>query len=195
MAEVFDYIVVGGGMSGIIAARDLANAGHRVILLEARPRLGGRVFTDSALGGQLDMGGGYVHWTQASVWSELQRYGLDKTLKPPPSPETLYWLADGKVHQMENGNRHGLAEPLLKQMLGDARLLFPKPLDLNGVSDLQDESLKQRIDKLNLSSYDRDVLEGTLAGLVHDLSLHSALQMLHGVSAYMGQRTPKPKYS
>lgn len=189
MADVFDYIVIGGGMSGIIAARDLASSGKRVILLEARSRLGGRVFTDSVLGGQLDMGGGYVHWTQANVWREMQRYGLDKSLKPPLAPDTLYWLADGKVHQMQNGNRHGLAEPLLKQMLGDARLLFPKPFDMDGgvSSDLHDESLKQRIDKLNLSNYDRDVLEGALAGLVHDFSLHSSLQMLHGVSAYMGQ--------
>ncbi|KAK3179285.1 hypothetical protein K4F52_009256 [Lecanicillium sp. MT-2017a] len=186
---MFDTIVIGGGMAGIVAARDLAAGGHSVVLLDGRNRLGGRVFTDTVLGSRLDLGGGYVHWTQANVWRELQRYGLDKTLKAPLSPEKLYWLADGKVHQQENANRHGLAEPLLKRMLGDARLLFPTPFDphVDGHPNLEDETLADRIDKLQLSPYDRDVLEGALAGLVHDFSLHGVLQMLHGVSTHMGQ--------
>jgi monoamine oxidase len=40
-----DVIVLGAGLSGLVAARDLAASGLSVLVLEARPRLGGRVFT------------------------------------------------------------------------------------------------------------------------------------------------------
>ena len=39
---------IGGGLAGLVAARDLADAGRRVIVLEARDRLGGRTWTGDA---------------------------------------------------------------------------------------------------------------------------------------------------
>lgn len=188
MPEIFDFIVIGGGIAGIVAARDLAAGGHHVALIEARNRLGGRVFTDAAFGTSLDMGGGYVHWTQANVWREMQRYGLEMRLKLPLAPEKLYWLADGMVHEQAQANRHGLAQPLLARMLGDARMVFPEPFKLDAEAvDLQDETLAEKIDKMQLSMYDRDVLEGALSGIVHDFRLHGSLQLLHGISTHMGQ--------
>lgn len=76
MPQIYDTVVVGAGMAGVVAARDLSTRGHSVLLVEGRDRIGGRTFTDTALGGQLDLGGGYVHWTQPNVWTELERHGL-----------------------------------------------------------------------------------------------------------------------
>ncbi len=42
-------VVVGGGISGLAAARVLINNGYRVTLLEANDRLGGRIWTDKTL--------------------------------------------------------------------------------------------------------------------------------------------------
>ncbi len=42
-------IVLGAGMAGIAAAHDLQEAGESVILLEARDRIGGRVYTSRDL--------------------------------------------------------------------------------------------------------------------------------------------------
>src|SRR5438270_13703392 len=41
----YDVIVVGGGFAGVTAARNARHSGNRVLLLEARNRLGGRTFT------------------------------------------------------------------------------------------------------------------------------------------------------
>jgi len=53
---VSDAIVVGGGLAGITAALDLADAGRRVTLLEARPRLGGATFSVERDGLWIDNG-------------------------------------------------------------------------------------------------------------------------------------------
>jgi NADPH-dependent glutamate synthase beta subunit-like oxidoreductase len=62
MDELFDVAVIGAGMSGIILARDLSEKGHKVVVLEARDRLGGRTYMDHAYSGVLELGGGYVYW-------------------------------------------------------------------------------------------------------------------------------------
>uniref|UniRef100_A0A1D1Z8Z1 Putative polyamine oxidase 4 n=1 Tax=Anthurium amnicola TaxID=1678845 RepID=A0A1D1Z8Z1_9ARAE len=54
-------IVIGGGISGIAAARALCNASFKVTLLESRNRLGGRVHTDYSFGCPVDMGASWLH--------------------------------------------------------------------------------------------------------------------------------------
>ncbi|KAH0718179.1 hypothetical protein KY285_014210 [Solanum tuberosum] len=54
-------IVIGGGISGIAAARFLHNASFKVLLLESRDRLGGRIHTDYSFGCPVDMGASWLH--------------------------------------------------------------------------------------------------------------------------------------
>ena len=55
-------IVVGGGVAGLAAAQYLTARGHAVTVLEARPRLGGRVFTNAtALGLPIEVGAQFIH--------------------------------------------------------------------------------------------------------------------------------------
>ncbi|GAA5920174.1 hypothetical protein JCM6882_005454 [Rhodosporidiobolus microsporus] len=81
----FDTIVIGAGYAGLIAARDLVNAGQSVLLLEARDRLGGRTWTAKEGKDLFEMGGTWVHWAQAFAWTELVKYGLDLELIYTPN--------------------------------------------------------------------------------------------------------------
>ncbi len=62
--EVFQTIVVGAGVAGLAAAATLAEAGRRVAVVEARDRVGGRIYTlPAALPGNLpvELGAEFVH--------------------------------------------------------------------------------------------------------------------------------------
>jgi monoamine oxidase len=57
----FDTIVVGAGVAGLTAARLLVRSGRRVVVLEARDRVGGRVWTDRSDGHVMDRGASWIH--------------------------------------------------------------------------------------------------------------------------------------
>jgi len=54
-------IVVGAGLSGLISAKNLMQEGYEVVVLEARDRIGGRVWTDRSTGTNVDLGASWIH--------------------------------------------------------------------------------------------------------------------------------------
>jgi monoamine oxidase len=81
-----EVVVIGGGAAGVAAAKRLMRASVRCLLIEARPRLGGRAYTviDSS-GFTLDLGCGWLHSADRNPWvrvAEEEGVAIDKT--PPP---------------------------------------------------------------------------------------------------------------
>ena len=72
-----DVIVVGAGLAGLTAARDLNAAGVEVLTLEARDRVGGRAWTEPAAlrGTGFEMGGMFVDPSHTAIVAELDRRG------------------------------------------------------------------------------------------------------------------------
>lgn len=91
----YDVIVVGGGFSGVTAARDCQKNGLRTLVLEAKSRLGGRTFDTQFRGHHIELGGTWVHWTQPAVWSEIMRYGLEVEETPGATPDQMI-IVSGK---------------------------------------------------------------------------------------------------
>jgi monoamine oxidase len=68
-----EVVVVGAGVAGLAAARALLAAGRRVLVLEARRRIGGRAWT-VPLGGQpFDMGASFIHAASENPWTAIAR--------------------------------------------------------------------------------------------------------------------------
>ncbi|CAF1188517.1 unnamed protein product [Adineta steineri] len=94
----YDVIIIGAGFAGLIAARELGLRGRKVLLIEAKDRIGGRTFTAQTNDHNFEIGGTWIHWSQPHVWSEITRYGL--SLK-----ESKGVAADRMSILLENGTK------------------------------------------------------------------------------------------
>ena len=75
-------LVIGAGMAGLTAARKLCEEGKRVLVLEARERVGGRICTLRSQGEVVELGAEFVHGTPPELWelireARLETYELD----------------------------------------------------------------------------------------------------------------------
>ncbi len=84
-------IVVGAGLAGLSAAREVARAGHSVVVLEARDRVGGRTLNrDIGHGEIVEIGGQWVGPTQDRVLALIDELGL-KTFDTYIDGKSVYW--------------------------------------------------------------------------------------------------------
>jgi monoamine oxidase len=71
-----EVVIIGAGVAGLTAARDLSAAGARVLVLEARDRLGGRVMTHHTAGGPVELGAEFVHGAVSETMEVVREAGL-----------------------------------------------------------------------------------------------------------------------
>lgn len=76
--ESTDVIIIGAGAAGLAAARAHCSAGLRVVILEARERIGGRIYThrDPDLPIPIELGAEFVHGRPPELWEILGAAGL-----------------------------------------------------------------------------------------------------------------------
>ncbi|MFO1147832.1 MAG: NAD(P)/FAD-dependent oxidoreductase [Alsobacter sp.] len=70
-ADDVDCVIVGAGAAGIAAARELQRSGRTFRLLEARDRVGGRMFTAEVAGIPFDAGASYIHFAERNPWRDI----------------------------------------------------------------------------------------------------------------------------
>jgi monoamine oxidase len=105
-----DVIVVGAGLAGLSAARAVAAAGHSVIVLEARERVGGRTWNRPLEGGSyIDAGAEFVGPTQDRIKALAQAVGV-QTFPTYNTGNNVYWK-DGKRETYPASGPTGVAPP------------------------------------------------------------------------------------
>ncbi|AMM19552.1 hypothetical protein AX769_04605 [Frondihabitans sp. PAMC 28766] len=90
-----DAIVVGGGIAGLVVARDLGRAGRRVILLEGSPRLGGEVARHTVAGIDLDAGAESFATRDDTIQTLATQLGLGNEVVAPDPRGAWVVEADG----------------------------------------------------------------------------------------------------
>ncbi len=75
-----EVVVIGAGIAGLVAARILAEAGRKVALIEARDRVGGRIYTVPAARGELpvELGAEFVHGLPPELIDLIDEAGLTR---------------------------------------------------------------------------------------------------------------------
>lgn len=183
-----DVIVAGAGLAGLVAARELTEAGHRALVLEARDRVGGRTWTvpfDQA-GAHVDLGAEWVSPRHhRALAAELARYGL-RTAEPATG-ESHWNLAGrrgtGDVPATAAEEREFTAA--LGQLEADAgRIDFGRPDWHAGLADL-DVPFASYLDRLPCSPMVRARLLARAFELMGaDERRYSALTLLHEFAGF-----------
>jgi monoamine oxidase len=85
-----DVVVVGGGLSGLVAARNLVANGKSVVVLEARDRVGGRLLNHTLQGGSvIESGGAFVGPTQNHILALAKQLKVE-TFKEYVTGDNVY---------------------------------------------------------------------------------------------------------
>jgi len=90
-----DIVIIGAGVSGLTAATELRKAGLTVAVLEARDRVGGRLWTDDVEGAMLEIGGQWVSPDQDALKETIAELGLE-TFARYRTGENVYINAEGE---------------------------------------------------------------------------------------------------
>jgi len=180
----FDTIVIGAGMSGSTAAHLLSAAGQRVVVLEARDRIGGRMHTDREAGFSVDLGASWIHGIQDSRLWELVR-----TLDVPTIEFTVGSFQaggrpiadfDGEAHRMSaedsaqwvadvDAADRAVAREIARSSPGDTYLDVTERA-LDGVERHEDAMDPERIDEIR--EFFRHRVEEQCGAWIGDLDAH-----------------------
>ncbi|MFC8954021.1 protoporphyrinogen oxidase [Streptomyces sp. NPDC057101] len=100
-------VVAGGGITGLAAAHRLALAGHRVTLLEAGPRLGGKLLAGEIAGAPVDLGAESLLARRPEAVALARAVGLGDRLQAPATTTASVW-SRGELVPMPKGHVMGV---------------------------------------------------------------------------------------
>jgi monoamine oxidase len=115
-----DVVVVGAGLAGLTAARRIVKAGHSVLVLEARDRVGGRTLNESIGGGEItEVGGEFAGPTQDHILNLADEVGVD-TFKTYDDGNNVFYRGDTGTRLFYNDQTPAGGVPPDPEVAGNA---------------------------------------------------------------------------
>ena len=187
-----DVLVIGSGMAGLVAARDLRERGCSVRILEARDRIGGRTYTRPFAGHPdvlVEAGGAYLNpGVEHHLRREVERYGVAITYGGGAF-EDVRFVVGGKLFKTLPipVDQISQLERTIVALTTDARRINPvTPLPEQAIADL-DCSIEDYLARLQLSVETHDFVAGAIAGFIQaDPATTSVLQTLINIASCGG---------
>lgn len=144
-----NVIVVGAGIAGLAAAQLLQNQGYQVVILEARDRVGGRIWTDRSLNQiPLDLGASWIHGVNENPLSQLVKDFKLRTLPTNFNSGTRYQRNGNEL----NADREEEAEDLFERLLKQIETIQSQRLNSGKVDIPLQAAINQAIKNLGVSA-------------------------------------------
>ena len=110
-----NILVIGAGIAGLAAARELQNNGFKVTIIEGRDRIGGRIYTDRSLGYAIDLGAAWIHGIQNNPIGKLAKDSNIKILRTNYDNSELYGINGRPVNENQLSQAESLSEEIIEQ--------------------------------------------------------------------------------
>ncbi len=170
-------IVIGAGIAGLAAANTLKAKGYEVTILEARQRIGGRIWTERSLEGiPLDMGASWIHGITGNPIMQIAQANQIATLATDYDNNILYNFQGKQIDEQQQA-QWGELFTLMMRGVENTR----KTYEAEDKDDISlGSAIARQLQKLSLSNQDRQALnflinatiEHEYAADVSDLSLY-----------------------
>lgn len=179
-----DIIIIGGGMAGVSAARELRHSGYSTLLLEARNRLGGRTFSTQFAGQGVEMGGTWIHQSQPFVWAERMRYRMELAESPGAAiPDRVIYREGQSARELPVESAWADMGTAMNLYFAEAAAVLPRPFDLdfswNEIVKRDHMSIADRYRQITLTEQQRGMMDAMLAACSHNYAAQSSyIEML-----------------
>lgn len=161
-------IVIGAGVAGLSAAATLQDAGAEVTVIEARDRIGGRIWTDRTLNGiPLDLGASWVHGTRGNPLTALADQQNIRRAETDAENIIAYYPDGTQLSEQDIEDYFALFEDIMDRVVRDAEFRDTDEPLIDGYR----RALKDQIEDEELTSVDVQVLESIFNSQIeHELA-------------------------